>query len=158
MAFESGWIESEEDQKYVLTKGFRGISGRLLSEIFIWAIDRERDIILISRGGGGLEMPKSYALYMDGEIINIEGDSEEKGSHFDNTLKVHWYINKIEVTEGFFQKGYDKNKVNQIIREAFTSYSYCDLEPEQIVEVTVEIKAEFQREQSYSRMAFRVSE
>ena len=71
MAFESGWIESEEDQKYVLTKGFRSISGRLFSEIFIWAIDRERDIILISRGGGGLEMPKSYALYMDGEILII---------------------------------------------------------------------------------------
>ena len=52
------------------------------------------------------------------------------------------------MTETFFHKGYDKNKVNQIIREAFTSYSYCDLEPEQIVEVKVEINAEFQQKEN----------
>ena len=80
MAFESGWIESEEDQKYVATKGFKDITGRPLPDPLTWAIDRKRDIILISRGGGGLEMPKGFALYLDGEIINLEGDWESEAS------------------------------------------------------------------------------
>lgn len=93
MGFESGWIESEEDQKNVATKEFRNITGRPLSDPFEWAIDRERDIILISRGGGGLEMPEGYALYFNGEIINMEGTGKSEGSQFDNTLKVHRFFN-----------------------------------------------------------------
>ena len=145
MAFESGWIESEEDQKYVAAKGFKDITGEPLPDPLTWAIDRERDIILISRGGGGLEMPKGFALYLDGEIINLEGDWESEGSQFE---KIYWQINKVEVSECFFRKGYSEDEVKSLIKEAFTSYSYCDYEPEQIEEVTVEIKAEFEQKEN----------
>ena len=148
MAFESGWIESEKDQKYVATKGFMDITGRPFPDPFEWAIDRERDIILISRGGGGLEMPEGYALYFNGEIINMEGYSKSEGSRFENTLKVHWFITKIEVSEMFVQKGYSEDEVKGLIKEAFVSFAYCDLKPEQIVEVTVEINAEFQQKEN----------
>ena len=148
MAFESGWIESEEDQKYVATKGFKDITGRPFPDPLSWAIDRERDIILISRGGGGLEMPEGYALYLNGEIIDMEGYSKDEGSHFDNTLKIHWYINKIEVTQEFILKGYTEDKVRKLIEEALISYSYYAYKPEQIIEVTVEINAEFQKKEN----------
>lgn len=92
-----------------------------------------------------MEMPKGFALYLDGEIINLEGDWESEGDRFE---KIHWQIDKVEVSESFVQKGYSEDEVKSLIKEAFTSYSYCDYEPEQIEEVTVEIKAEFQQKEN----------
>ena len=92
-------------------------------------------------------MPEGYALYMDGEIINIEGCSKCEGNQFENTLKEHWFINKIEVPESFLGKKYLEKKIRELITEAFISFSYCSLKPEQFAEVTVEINAEFQKKE-----------
>ena len=46
-------------------------------------------------------MPKGFALYLDGEIINLEGDWESEASQFE---KIYWQINKVEVSESFFSE------------------------------------------------------
>lgn len=144
MAFIAEKIKRDsEERKYIASKGFTYYrSGRLVDDADAWAIDREKDIILVSRGGGGPEMPEAYGLYMDGFLIDIEGEDDKEGERFDNNLKIRWFINRICVPMAWFESGCGTEKLNQIIKEAFTAYSYRRLKPSQILEVTVEINAE----------------
>ena len=105
--------------------------------------------ILVSRGGGGLEMLESYALYLDGEIIEVEGEEKFKGSRFNNDLKIYWTINKLIVNEIQLNK-YSINELMQIVKEAFIVFSYCGLKKSQVLEVAVEINVELsdKREQN----------
>ncbi len=115
MAFIGEWIKKEDDKKYVALKGFKDIFGRPLLSPLSWAIDREKDIILIPRGGGGPELPEGYALYIRGDIINIEGYEMNEGSRFENNLRIHWIINKIEMDEKIVHNSYDANDIIQYI-------------------------------------------
>lgn len=105
--------------------------------------------ILVSRGGGGLEMLESYALYLDGEIIEVEGEEKFKGSRFNNDLKIYWTINKLIVNKIQLNK-YSINELMQIVKEAFIAFSYCGLKKSQVLEVAVEINVELsdKREQN----------
>ena len=103
---------------------------------------RYREIILVSRGGGGPEIPRSYGLYMDGFLIDMEGDNRREGSRFHNELKIHWSITWIGVPKAWFENGCGTEKLNQVIKEAFTAYANIGLKPSQVLEVTVEINAE----------------
>lgn len=104
---------------------------------------------MVSRGGGGLEMLESYALYLDGEIIEVEGEEKFKGSRFNNDLKIYWTINKLIVNEIQLNK-YSINELMQIVKEAFIAFSYCGLKKSQVLEVAVEINVELsdKREQN----------
>lgn len=104
---------------------------------------------MVSRGGGGLEMLESYALYLDGEIIEVEGEKKFKGSRFNNDLKIYWTINKLIVNEIQLNK-YSINELMQIVKEAFIAFSYCGLKKSQVLEVAVEINVELsdKREQN----------
>lgn len=104
---------------------------------------------MVFRGGGGLEMLESYALYLDGEIIEVEGEEKFKGSRFNNDLKIYWTINKLIVNEIQLNK-YSINELMQIVKEAFIAFSYCGLKKSQVLEVAVEINVELsdKREQN----------
>ncbi len=108
MAFISEWIRKEDDIKYVESKGFKDIFGRPLLRPLSWAIDREKEMILVSRGGGGPEIAEGYSLYIDGDIVDIEGYELKEGNRTENNIKIHWIINKIEANETLFQKNYNK--------------------------------------------------
>lgn len=143
MAFIAEKIKRDsEERKYIASKGFTYITGEPLFNARSWTVDRERDIILVSRGGGGLEMPRSYGLYMDGFLIDIEGDDENEGDYYGSGSKIHWFITWIGVPKGWFESGCGTEKLKQIIKEAFTAYAYINLNPARILEVTVEINAE----------------
>ena len=143
MAFVAERIKRDgEEKRYIASKGFTYITGRVMDDARTWTVDRERDIILVSRGGGGLEMPESYGLYMDGFLIDMEGHERREGSRFDNNLKIHWFINWISVPKAWFENGCGTEKLKEIIKEAFTAYAYIGLKPSQVLEVTVEINAE----------------
>ncbi len=142
MAFVWKKITDKKEKEYIKSKGFTYIDGEPMIDPRWCAIDEERDIILVSRGGGGLEMPEGYALYLDGEIIEMEGEEKCEGNRFDNNLKVHWIINKIVVNKMQYEKKYDINELMQIIKEAFIAFGYCGLKITQVLEVTVEINAE----------------
>ncbi|MBE5877235.1 MAG: hypothetical protein E7290_10165 [Lachnospiraceae bacterium] len=142
MAFIAERITNEEDRKYVAQIGFTYITGDPIDEPRSWVVDRERNMVLISRGGGGLEMPESYGMYIDNVLIDIEGHRKTEGSRYDNDLKVHWFIDWISVPKAWFESGCGTEKLKEIIVEAFTAYAYRGLEPSQVQEVTVEILAE----------------
>ena len=142
MAFIGERITTKEDKQYVASKGFTYIIGDPIISARSWAIDREKDMILVPTGGGGLEMPESYGLYLDGVIIDIEGNEKSEGERFDNDLKIHWFINKIRAPKTWFENGCGSDNLKQIITEAFIAYSYRRLKSSQVLEVTVEINAE----------------
>lgn len=144
MGFICERVKSEEDKKHAAEKGFTSIFGTKNFIPYKWSIDRERDIILISIGGGGPEYPEGYAIYIDGEIINMEGYEKSEGSHFENTLQEHWTITKLLVNHSFFDKKMDEEYVKKCIKEAFVARSYYGLKPEQVKAVTVDICADFE--------------
>lgn len=142
MAFISEWIRKEDDIKYVESKGFKDIFGRPLLRPLSWAIDREKEMILVSRGGGGPEITEGYSLYIDGDIVDIEGYELKEGNRTENNIKIRWIINKIEANETLFQKNYNKQMIIQFIIEAFEAYGTMGLKAEQILDVVVEINGD----------------
>ncbi len=142
MAFVSEWIRTEDDKKHVESKGFKDIFGRPLSRPLSWAIDREKDIILVSRGGGGPEITEGYSLYIEGDIVDIEGYELKEGNRTENNIKIRWIINNIEANKTLFQIKYNKETIIQFIKEAFESYGRMGLKTEQILDVVVEINCD----------------
>lgn len=138
MAFIGEKITNESDKAYVASKGFTYITGEPIDSARSWAIDRERDMILVSRGGGGLEMPESYGLYLWGKIVDIEGYKETEGNRFDNNLKIHWHIKWFNKP---FESREEKEMLAEIIKEAFTAFAYRGLKSSQVLEVTIDIEA-----------------
>lgn len=145
MGFIRERVESEEDKKHIAEKGFTSISGTKNFIPYECSIDRDRDIILISTGGGGPEYPEGYAIYIDGEVIDMEGHEESERSHFENTLIVHWTITKLLVNHSFFDKKMSEEYVKKCIKEAFIAYSRDFFKTGQVKKITVDICADFER-------------
>lgn len=142
MAFVGERVRSSEDKKYVEAKGFKYITGEVVDDVRYWAIDRDNDIILISRGGGGLDMPESYGIFLDGFLIDMEGHEETEGDYYEEGSKIHWYITWIGVPKTWFESGCGTDKLKRVITEAFTAYAYINLKPEKVLEVTVDISVD----------------
>ncbi len=138
MAFISERIK-EEDKEYFKTIGFTYLVDRKPLKPSWWAIDREQEIILVSRGGVPCEKIMGYELYLSGELIEIEAVEKTEGDWFDRDLKVNWLINKIEIPKELFEKGYNVESVKNIIRVAFEGYGTRGIERSKILEVKVEI-------------------
>lgn len=141
MAFISEKIR-EEDKEYFKSIGFTYLVDRKSLEPTWWAIDREQEIILVSRGGVPCEIFMGYELYLSGELIEMEAVEKTEGDWFDSDLKINWLINKIEVSKELFEKGYDVESIKKIIRDAFEGYGTRGIERSKILEVKVEINAE----------------
>lgn len=141
MAFISERIR-EEDKEYFSSIGFTYLVDGEPLEPSWWAIDREKEIILVSRGGVPCETFMGYQLYLSGELIDIEAIEKTEGDWLDRDLKVSWLINKIEVPKELFEKGYDVESVKNIIRIAFEGYGTRGIERSKILEVKVEINVE----------------
>lgn len=144
MSFVGERIVTEEDKKYVNAIAFRNMTGQVLEPRW-WAIDREKNWILVARGGGSFEIPEGYALYMDGEILEIEGYARTQGSRFESNLVFRWSINRIVATKAWINKKYDKDMFFDVLKEAFIAYSHCGLKKSQILNITVDIQTTIQR-------------
>lgn len=141
MGFICERVKSEEDKKHAAEKGFTSIFGDKNYIPYDWSIDRERDIILIYTGGGGPEYPEGYAIYIDGEIIDMEGHKKLEGNHFEKNIKVHWKITTLKVNQSFFMKKIDTEYLENCIKEAFVAYSIGSFKPGHVKEVTVDVMA-----------------
>ena len=137
-------LYDDKDKKYVEEKGFRDFTGRLLLDPLGAVIDKERDIVFMSTGGGGPWGPECHAIYIDGEIIDMEGFEVDEGSHFDNTLIGHWKITRIMVNKSFYEKKMDEEYVKQCIKEACIEKVVGLYKPGQVRDVTVDIQAKFE--------------
>lgn len=141
MGFVSEEIR-EQHREYFDSIGFTYLVDRKPLEPSWWAIDREREIILVSRGGVPCEIFMGYELYLSGELIEIEAVEKTEGDWLDRDLKVSWLINKIEIPKELFEKGYDVENVKNIIRVAFEGYGTRGIERSKILAVEVEINVE----------------
>lgn len=141
MAFVSEEIAAKKDVAYFNSFGFKDVLDNPAEPCW-WAIDRDRNIFLFPQGGGAFEIPETYGLYIDGDLIEIEVREWSEGSEYDHTLKVHWIINKIKAPDGLVQKGYRQEEIRQIIEDAFLGLGTTGISPESILETTVKITAE----------------
>lgn len=111
---------------YLDSIGIKNVLGKSLSHLITDVIiNKERNYYLICRGGGEHEkdIRLSYALCLDGKVINLEVQNYETGYIWDNSREVRWIIHKIEIPKtGKFSM--DTKELNHIIREAFIAESY----------------------------------
>lgn len=142
MAFVSERIEREEDKAYFNELGFTDMFGEPLKPYW-WAIDREREIILVPRGGGSFDVPIGYGLYIKGIIVEMEVSKFTDEEDFDN-LKVNWHIKKTMVPSKLIQKGYDKKVIRTIIEQAFHGLGTTGVKRTRIAEVSVRILSELE--------------
>lgn len=71
MAFVSEKIITEEDKEYFNSIGFTYLMTNERVEPFWWVIDREKEIILTSRGRVIGEGIKGYQIYYKKNLINM---------------------------------------------------------------------------------------
>ena len=142
MAYVSERITREEDKEYFKSFNFTSILRKPLRPSW-WAIDRENESFLFSRGGGAMDVPQSYGLMMDGELIEMRVKEQTEGEIYDNNLKIHWIIYKIEVPEKLLEKGYSRDEIRKNIVEAFLGLGTTGIERSKIIDVTVEINVPF---------------
>ena len=138
MAFVCEKISAEE-RRYFETIGFTNISNKP-SETNWWAIDREKNIILICRGGIPGEIFWGYQLYLEGEFINMIVIKKTEGDRFSYDLRINWIIEEIRVPKKLVKEGCD---IKKIIEEAFISFGMRGLKASQLLSVNVQINKEF---------------
>ena len=125
---------NERDRDYFNSIGFTYMLGEP-SEARWWAIDRERNMVFVCRGGIPYERFKGYQLYFQNKIIDIEAIEEKVGNRFCSNLQVHWLVNIVEIPIELLS--INENNIKQIISEAFISYTYRNVEISQVKDVTV---------------------
>ena len=93
MAFVNERIPDEEKEQFKdLSRWKNPVTGRQI-EIFMWTIDRERDVFLIRLGGYGRRkgMPDYFVLSWHGEMIEIDACREVSGNA-EQGVVVFWNI------------------------------------------------------------------
>jgi len=139
MAFSYEKIVEEKDKEYVSAIGFTTMYGG--TKVYRrWAIDRERDYIMVGRGGVIGESWMGYQLYIEKEFVNVEAQEYTEGNSFRNDARIKWIIQKIEIPSKLIDKGFGVERIKKIIEEAFVGWGSPGIRNEQIKQITVEIE------------------
>jgi hypothetical protein len=94
MAFINEYIPAEDKKKYNMTDH----SDFYLAGTNSWTVDRERDMFLLPRTGGGPESTpgiRDWAFYWRGHMLDvrlglIDNGNDEAGIHGWERKKLHW--------------------------------------------------------------------
>lgn len=128
---------------YLNLIGARTITGKpFLNVLDNVIVDRENNYFLVSRGGG-LDVPRGYALCLDGNVLNLEVDLICKGTILNNSREVNWIIKRIEFPQGWSFDHINRKELSQIIIEAFTVESYHGPANPDNTKCIVNIEAQF---------------
>lgn len=130
----------EEDREYFESIGFTQILGEP-SKALWWAIDKDREIILISRGGMIGVQYKEFQMYFEKELVNIRTIEKNQGDRFENNLYIKWVINKIVIPLTLKGK---ETELKKAIKEAFLQYGTKGVKSSQLSGVEVEICTELE--------------
>ena len=95
---------------------------------------------MFPRGGGSFDIPVSFGLCIEGELINIEVIKVTEGNLYDSNLKIHWIIKKIIIPEKLFGLGYIDEEIEKIIKDAFIGLGTTGVNYTETSDVTVEMK------------------
>jgi hypothetical protein len=90
-----------------------------------WSIDRERDIALISLGGGSGEnsmYPSFFLIYWQGQFTDVHLVARTTGSFTTWDLEVTWTLRFLRELNGV-----PESLFLEILKEALTCYGYMDV-------------------------------
>jgi hypothetical protein len=90
-----------------------------------WSIDRERDIALISLGGGSGEnsmYPSFFLIYWQGQFTDVHLVARTTGSFTTWDLEVTWTLRFLRKLNGV-----PESLFLEILKEALTCYGYMDV-------------------------------
>ncbi|MCM1181049.1 MAG: hypothetical protein NC347_12380 [Clostridium sp.] len=141
MAFVSEEITENKDKEFFRSIAFTSMTGDALNPGW-WTIDRERNMVLYERGGGSFDVPIGYGLYIDGNTVQIEVTEATEGDRHDGDLKVHYFINKIEIPKGLIPQNGETDAIVDIIKEAFLAMGVPYVDRSHILEVSVKVTAQ----------------
>lgn len=116
MPFVNETIAEVDRPKYE-AYGFKSPFRNELVPSWRWAIDRERDVFLVSLGGQGAEhseIPMIYRLVWKGEIIRFHAFSKGRGNA-QIGVELWWNVVDIVIPEHLKPK---QAEIYQLIREA----------------------------------------
>jgi hypothetical protein len=126
MTFINERIPDADLQRIDFSKTKDPLSNKPIRIPLDWTIDRERDIALMSLGGGFGEnamYPHFFILYWQGRIIHVQLSSKFTGNFTTNDLEVTWKLLFHSRLEGV-----PEPLLIKTIQEALTCYGYLGIE------------------------------
>lgn len=134
MAFINEEISAEDKRKINLEK-IKNIAGiSKASELWLWTIDRERDVFLLYLLGGDTKRPACYALILKDEIVtfnaNLKGDGNRKTG-----VKVFWKVFNLRISQTLEVQ---REEIKQLICEALDTYGFG--KRDSVIDVNVEFE------------------
>ena len=141
MAFEAGWIANENEKQIISEIRFKTNLDESFSGIEVWAIDRIRNIMLVSVCDNETDLTDQY---LHGNILKIKASKSIWGNRIKNNLNIHWKIYSIEeylVLEG---TNICRSVIKDIVIDAFKTYGCIGVNAEQIKENIVEFNCEYE--------------
>lgn len=141
MTFVSERIR-EEDKEYFNSIGFTQLAVNKPVRPFWWVIDREKEIILTSRGGVFAEPIEGYQIYYMKEFINIELVEQGSGDYFKKNIKTIYEINKIEIPQKLMLEGCTVDEIRQMVIDMFMEAGTFGYEKAVTISTVVNINEE----------------
>lgn len=124
-------LEKEDflEKEYLTKIGVKDMFGEPISESTELVIDRENNYFLIPQGQTNINRDDKeimfYALCIDGIVLNMEVTQKATGSGWYNNYQCIWNIEKINFPLGWNYNILSKDKLIEVIKEAFVTETYC---------------------------------
>lgn len=133
--------------EYLNAIGVRDMLGKpIATKIMELVVDRENGYYLIPQGHTSYardgEKKYYYALCIDDKVINMEVYTQRSGRKSDNTFECRWIVSKVQFPEKWTFDLIDKDKLKEIICNAFVVETYNEtLTSENVRNLSVDILA-----------------
>ena len=114
-----------------------------------WTIDRERDVFIISLGGGGQweggdapKPPEYLALSWEGKVIKFEAVYSETGRYLDGNLVGYWDVMEIHLPPEWETR---RNAVQELIRSGLGVMGDPSCVRERLTKVSIDFHQQTQK-------------
>lgn len=106
--------------------------------LFRWTVDKGRGVFLICLGGGGREqeIPRTYALSWEGEVVKFDAVQTAEGNRKDGAI-VNWEVSNIRIPNQLEAK---RELVIQLLREGLDAMGTLTCNRDGVITVNVHFK------------------
>lgn len=144
--------EDFPESEYLTKIGVKDMFGQPINECTELVIDRENNYFLIPQGQtnpnrdykeiGDYKVIIFYALCIDGIVLNMEVTQKSTGSICESDYQCIWNIEKINFPLDWNYNILSKDKLIEVIKEAFVTETYCEyLTLENVKSIVVNVSA-----------------
>jgi hypothetical protein len=104
-------------------------------ERWMWTVDRERGVYLVSLGGGFGDMPRIFALVLPEGTVRIEGRSSEQGAIAARAVEIEWNVSAVRIPRALASR---TGQILALVREALDAHGMSfDREPVRSVKISL---------------------